>query len=140
MHGYVTGGVLYNLNNNDVVRLTINSDTRGQIYITDDTISTFYFDDVGLTINSIGYGRAAIGLSDIWIKNSGSTSSTLRLNMPSQSAWTQLITDGSKTIINGGSSAPVGVYSLWNSPSGVTNLDNLLKTFYDGPVSGYSIT
>ena len=98
-------GVLYNRNNNDVLRLAINSDTRGPICITNDTLSTFYFDAVGLTRNSIGYVWAERDLSDICIENSVSTSSTIRLNIPSQSAWTQLITDGSKTIINGNSLA-----------------------------------
>jgi len=130
-------GVTIYPKNNDVVRLTINSDTRGQIYASNDQILAFSFDDVGLSINSYNYGRAAI--NSIYIQNSVSSSSTLKLNVPSQSGWTDLRAGGSP-IINGVSSAPIGVYNLWSIPTGITNLDNRVSTYYDGPVTGYSIT
>jgi PKD repeat protein len=130
-------GVSYTLKNNDVVRLTINSDTRGQMYANGDQLSQFSFDDVGLTINGVDYGRGTI--SSIYFQNTVSQSSTLALVMPSQNAWTQLIVDGT-TIFSGDSSAPVTVYGLWNSPTGTMNLNNQGTTYYDGPATGYSIT
>jgi PKD repeat protein len=131
------GGVTIYPKNNDVVKLTINSDTRGQIYASNNQILAFSFDDVGLSIDSNNYGRAAI--NSIYIQNSVSSSSTLTLNVPSQSGWTDLRADGTP-IINGVSSAPIEVYNLWSIPTGITNLDNRVSTYYDGPVTGYSIT
>ncbi|MEN6444390.1 MAG: PKD domain-containing protein [Methanoregula sp.] len=132
----IHGGTRYDFNNNDIVRLTINSDPQGLIYSSGSSITSFGFDDVGLMINGVDKGRNTI--SEIYINNLDTFSSTLTLNVPSQSAWTQLIADGI-TIINGDSSALIRLYSLGDT-SPTMNLDNRATTYYVGTVSGYTIT
>lgn len=132
----IHGGTRYDFSNNDVVRLTINSDTQGGINSNGNQITTFAFDDVGLMINGVDMGRNTI--SEIYINNLDTFSSTLTLNVPSQSAWTQLIAD-STTIINGDSSAPIRLYNLGGT-SYTMNLNNQVTTYYVGTVSGYTIT
>ena len=129
--------LVHNLNVSDVVRLTINSGTQGSLYATSSQISTFSFSDVDLTINGVDYGRNTINY--IWISGYDTYTSTLTLNVPSQSAWTDVVPDGTCVICGTVSSAPITVYNL-GMGSGGMNLGDMGTIYYTGGTTGYLLS
>ncbi|OPX64950.1 MULTISPECIES: PKD domain-containing protein [unclassified Methanoregula] len=133
------GSTTYNLNPGDTVRLTVGNDGKGLLYATSTQISTFDFNGVRLSINGVDYGTA--NLNSIWISGFDSYVSTLTVDVPSHSAWTQLVVDGT-TIISGTNSSHIVVVGLTPLSSGGTmNLDTTSgRVYYVGGAASYSIT
>jgi hypothetical protein len=138
------GGVQYNLNNTDVVRLTINSDTRGYaqgatIVASTNQITTFAFNDVDLIINGVDYGRKTI--NSINIGGYGTFTSTLTLNVPSLSSQTKLEAPlGSCVICNIIDSYQITVYNLGMGSGGINFAPTTTSVYYTGGATGYSLT
>jgi len=136
---YIThGGTVHTLINGDTVRLTINSGgTQGTMYTTSNTINTFNFNNVDLTINGVDYGQNTI--TNIYIGSYSSFTSTLTLNVPSQSAQTEFDANGACVICNAVSSTPITVYNLGMGSGGI-NLGPMTTIYYTGGATGYSLS
>jgi len=137
------GSTTYTLNPGDTVRLTIGSDSKGKLYATSSTINTFYFNNVGLSINGANNGTANIPEnSGIWISNYDSYTSTLTVDVPSKNAWTSLTVDGA-TIISGDNSSHIRIIGLAAFPSPYElNVDITTgsKTDCYGGAASYTLT
>ena len=135
------GGTQHTFNNGDVVRLTLESTTQGTnvptIYVTSSQISAFYLNNVDLTINGVDYGQSTI--SQIYIGSYSSFTSTLTLNVPSQSAQTEFDANGACVICNAVSSTPITVYNLGMGSGGI-NLGPMATIYYTGGATGYSLS
>lgn len=135
------GGTVHNLNIGDIVELTINSDKQGtssgsNIVATSSQITTFAFNDVDLTINGIDYGRNTI--NSIYISSYDTFTSTLTLNVPSQSAWTYF-TANNVPIINGlTDSRQITIYNLGMGAGGLQFQPSPI--YYTGGATGYTLT
>lgn len=135
------GSTTYNLAINDIVKLVITDDGRGQIYATSSFISSFQFDNVKLLINGIDKGTRNIGQSDIWINTYDSYASTLTLVVPADYAWTQLFVNGPTPVINGDDGREIRIFNLRVNPygNGVMNLNSVNGIYYNGGASGYQL-
>jgi hypothetical protein len=126
------------LNNGDTVRLTINTGTQGTIVIAGGSISTFNFNDVDLTINGNDYGRYAI--SNVYIGSYDTFTSTLTLNVPSQSSWTDFRADGVSIIPGIPDSHQITIYNLGMGSGGI-NINSMTPyIYYTGGATGYTLT
>jgi PKD repeat protein len=127
----------YNLNVGDTVMLVTGSDKTGKIHMTSAVIDNFEFDNVRLYINGADKGSATV--KSIWVSGYDTFSSTLAINVPAKSAWTQFDVDGSH-VIYGTDSSRVQIFNLRPS-EGLMNLDNTKKTtYYDGGADSYQVT
>jgi PKD repeat protein len=127
----------YSLKIGDTVRLVTGSDRTGQIYATSSFISTFAFDNVRLYINGVDKGTGTV--RSIWISGYDSFSSTLALDAPSRSAWTQFVVDGT-SVIYGTDNSQVQISGIrpW---AGVMNLDTGSSySYFDGGADSYLVT
>jgi len=132
------GGIVHTLNNGDIVKLTINSDTQGNIYVTTGQISTFAFNDVDLTINGVDYGRNTI--SSIYIGSYDSYMSTLTLNVPSQLSWTDLIANGVSIIPGIPDSHQITIYNLGMGSGGINTNSMTPYIYFTGGTTGYTLS
>lgn len=132
------GGQTTNLEVGDTVRLTINTGTRGDIYTSTTSISSFSFDDVSFSLNGNFQRRGNV--NSIWISGYDSVESTLTFRTTSANVWTNLVVDGSQ-IINGNSPYIITLFNLQPEIGGGMNLDNSKKqVYYDGGASSYDLT
>lgn len=121
----------------DIVKLVTGSDKTGKIYMTSTTINNFAFDKIRLYINGVDKGTGTV--KSIWVSGYDTFSSTLAINVPAKSAWTQFDVDGTH-VIYGTDSSRVQIFNLRPS-EGFMNLDNTKKsTYYDGGADSYQIT
>lgn len=97
------------LNPGDEIRLVIGLDPEGHIDITPSQIQTFDFDNVRLYVNSVDMGSDTV--SKIWVNGYDGLTSTLTIEVPSVSAWTQFSVNG-VPMINGESSAKIRVLGI----------------------------
>lgn len=132
------GNVQYNLNNNDIVKLEITSDTTGSIYATSTYISDFSFDDVRLYINGDDKGTKDIGYGDIWISGYDSYLSTLKLVVPARNSWTNLMVNGIY-VIYGSDNRAISIYNLKPDTFGIMNLNCNGNVFYNGGATNYPL-
>lgn len=135
------GATTYNLALNDIVRLVITDDGRGQIYATSSSINSFHFDNVKLYINGIDKGTRDIGQSDIWINTYDSYASTLTLVVPADYAWTQLFVNGPPPVINGYDGREIRIFNLRVNQYGFgeMNLNSRDNIYYSGGATGYQL-
>ena len=131
------GGILYNLNAGDTVRLVIGSDTRGKIAISSERISTFAYDDVHLFINGDDKGSATV--DSIMVNGYFQMVSTLILDTPAVPAWTRLDADGVANIPGISSTNRIQLINIQPYQGNLT-LDNIVNTRYDGGADSYEIT
>ena len=133
------GGTIHTLNNGDIVRLTINSGgTQGTMYTTTSTINTFNFNNVDLTINGVDYGQNTI--TNIYIGSYDTFTSTLTLNVPSQSSWTNLVADGVSIIPATSDSRQITIYNLGMGSGGI-NINSMTPyIYYVGGTTGYTLS
>ncbi len=126
-------GVTYSVSQGDTIKLVLGSNQYGTIYTSSTSINTFAFGDVSLYQNGVLKNRGSLGT--IYISGYDQMQSTLNLNMPSASAWTQFTANGAN-VINGQSTARVYLTGL----TGSMNLQASTSTvYYTGGAAGYLI-
>jgi PKD repeat protein len=127
----------FNLYPGDTILLVTGSDKTGKIYMTSTTVNNFEFDKIRLYINGVDKGTGTV--KSIWVSGYDTFSSTLSINVPVKSAWTQFDIDDTH-VIYGTDSSRVQIFNIRPS-EGFMNLDNTKKTtYYDGGADSYQIT
>ncbi|MFY9195675.1 MAG: PKD domain-containing protein, partial [Methanoculleus sp.] len=138
-HSYVElGGTRYNLAINDVVRLVMGTDGNGKIYISGSAITTFSYNDIALYINNDLKGSDSI--TGIWVSSYDNLISTLTLNVPAKSAWTNFAIDG-QTLINGDDGQKITLYNLMPGTDGSLNLRSYSGkgVYFVGSITSYTL-
>jgi len=127
-------GVDYPLNQGDTVNLVMGSNEYGSFYATSSKISTFTFSDVSLYQNGVFKNRGAT--SKMYVSGYDQMSSTMNLNVPVASAWTDFEVNGVPVFTVGPSSARIYLTGLY----GTTNLNAQPNVvYYTGGASGYLV-
>ena len=132
------GAMVYALDQNDVVKLVIGTDTTGNILATTTTISSFDFDGVRLYINGEDKGTRNMGL--ILISGYDQLSSTLTIDVPSATEMTVFAVDGN-LLISDYDASRIQIYNI--RPSlGIMNFNNEYpgEVYYYGGGTGYLIS
>ena len=132
------GGTRYNLAINDVVRLVMGTDGNGKIYISGSAITTFSYNDIALYINNDLKGSDSI--TGIWVSSYDNLISTLTLNVPAKSAWTNFAIDG-QTLINGDDGQKITLYNLMPGTDGPLNLgpSSGKGVYFVGSITSYTL-
>ena len=132
------GGTRYNLAINDVVRLVMGTDGNGEIYISGSAITTFSYNDIALYINNDLKGSDSI--TGIWVSSYDNLISTLTLNVPAKSAWTNFAIDG-QTLINGDDGQKITLYNLMPGTDGPLNLRSYSgkDVYFVGSITSYTL-
>ncbi|MGI6023174.1 MAG: PKD domain-containing protein [Methanoculleus sp.] len=132
------GGTRYNLAINDVVRLVMGTDGNGKIYISGSAIKTFSYNDIALYINNDLKGSDSI--TEIWVSSYDNLISTLTLNVPAKSAWTNFAIDG-QTLINGDDGQKITLYNLMPGTDGSLNLgpSSGKGVYFVGSITSYTL-
>ncbi len=127
----------YYLQIGDTVRLTLESDGYGDIYIGGGAISTFSYDDVSLSIN--GAFEKTGTVKQIWISDYDDLSSTLTFQVPTTYAWTRFVWDG-ETKIDGSDGRGIVLDDLMPGSDGILNLKNHENSdvYFKGAASSYT--
>ena len=125
------------LNSGDEIRLVIGSDPEGHIDITPSQIQTFDFDNVRLYVNSVDMGSDTV--SKIWVNGYDDLTSTLTIEVPSESAWTQFSVNGVSRI-NGESSAMIRVIGIQPTTKTLLLENQRNHLTLRGGAKGYSIS
>ncbi len=133
----VFGKQTYDLDAGDEIRLVIGSDPEGHIDITPTQIQTFDFDDVRLYINNRDMGSDTV--SKIWVNGYDQLTSTLTIEVPSTSAWTQFTVNGI-TKINGESSASIRIAGIQPTTKTLLLENQRDHITFRGGAKGYSIS
>jgi PKD repeat protein len=132
------GNVKYDLAVNDIVKLEITTDLTGSIYATSTYISDFDFDNVRLYINGDDKGSKDIGNNDIWISDYDSYISTLKLVVPADNEWTNLMVNGIY-VIYGFDNREINIFYLKTDQFGVMNLECTNDVYYNGGATDYPV-
>ena len=115
-------GVRTELSSGDLLRLTLGDDGQGGINIASGgRVSTFSFDDVAVSLN--GSPQVEGTITGIYVSGSTGLVSTLELEVPRQSAWTQFRVDG-ETLINGTDEQRIFLDGLKPGGLGTLSLSN----------------
>ena len=114
------GTTVYNLNKDDIIKLVITSDGKGTIDATSTQISSFNFDGVRLFIN--GVDKGVQNINNFWISGYDQYTSTLSIDVPYNSAWTQFQVNGIN-LINGQDGSRIQIFDL-KPANGVMHLYN----------------
>ncbi len=133
----VFGRRTIDLNPGDEIRLVIGSDPEGHIDITPSQIQTFDFDNVRLYVNSVDMGSDTV--SKIWVNGYNDLTSTLTIEVPSVSAWTQFSVNGVSRI-NGESSAIIRVIGIQPTTKTLLLENQRDHITLRGGAKGYSIS
>jgi PKD repeat protein len=128
-------GVTYTLNSGDTIRFVMENNEYGSIYSTSSAITTFSFGDVSFYQNNVYINRGSV--ASLYVSGYDQYQSTLNLYMPSASAQTYFVFDGTTLINYEVSSAAIRITGLSNpmnlgpaSPSSV---------YYVGSAAGYQM-
>jgi hypothetical protein len=127
----------YNLSVNDTVKLVVGNNGYGHFDATPSQISTFSFNQIDLYINGVLKDSGKV--NSIWVSNYDSYQSTLTVEVPAQSAWTQLIFNGN-TLIYGTNASYLQVFNIGTTCGNTLVLDaTATNIYFSGCSTGYSI-
>jgi len=139
-YSYVTvAGHQHPLNAGNIVRLTIGTDGKGNIYASGGQINPFSFDDVTVHVNSVEVGRGTI--DGIWISGSDSFSSTLTMIVASGMANTYFNYDGSTLYNYVNDNHQITLYNVRPNNDGLMQLINpgSDRVYYVGGAEDYAL-
>ena len=116
-------GNSYSIKNNDIIRLTINSDDpSATIGVTNMRVNTFTFTDVTLSINGVVQATGAV--TAIYIGGTADWTSTLVFTSPAvnPTIWTQFQVDGTN-LINGQDGREIVLFGIVPNTAGTINFN-----------------
>ncbi|MEG3056811.1 MAG: hypothetical protein RQM90_12580 [Methanoculleus sp.] len=114
------------------------TDGNGEIYISGSAITMFSYNDIALYINNDLKGSDSI--KGIWVSKHDNLISTLTLNVPAKSAWTNFAIDG-QTLINGDDGQKITLYNLMPGTDGSLNLRSYSGkgVYFVGSITSYTL-
>ena len=137
---YVTvAGHQHPLDIGKIVRLTIGTDGKGEIYASGGQINPFSFDDVTVHVDGVEVARGTI--DGIWISGSDSFSSTLRMIVASGMVNTYFVYDGSTLYNYVNDNHQITLYNVRPNNGGLMQLTNpgSDRVYYVGGAEDYAL-
>ncbi|ACL15493.1 PKD domain-containing protein [Methanosphaerula palustris] len=135
--GVSIDGTFHQINQDDIVRLTIEKSGSANIQISSGGIWTFTAPDATLSINGVVIQRGAV--TGIAIHGFDTLQSTLAVTVPSQNVWTSFTVNGGQVIPGQNDNRIINLYNVTTGTDGGLNLQVGADIYIIGSTGTYQL-